>query len=388
MSTKNRLYFRSFIILLSIVSVAFVWLLLPFYGAIFWGVILAIIFAPVQRRFLVFTKGRRTVAALLNLLCIILIVIIPVIFMSGAVVQEIVTLYKRMDTGEINVAAYLEQIIASLPHFVTESLHRVGITNLDDLSTKFSQFAMSVGQFLTKQALNIGSNTFQFLISLGIMLYLLFFLLKDGSYLARHCSTLIPLSEDQKAHLFKKFTTVVRATVKGNIAVAATQGALGGIIFWILEVEGALFWGVLMGVLSLLPAVGASLIWAPVAVYFLSTGLLAKGIVLIAYGLLVIGLVDNVLRPLLVGKDTKIPDYIILISTLGGLSLFGLNGFVIGPLIAAIFMACWDLFPSAIQRHDEVLEEEHLGNRSYFTKSLEGTTQAEVQVKSDSTPPL
>lgn len=374
MSTKSRLYFRSFIILLGIVSVAFIWILLPFYGAIFWGVILAIIFAPVQRRLLVFTKGRRTISALMNLLFIIMIVIIPVILLTGALAQEIGMLYKRMDNGEIDVADYLEQIIASLPPFVTDSLQRIGITNLEDLSTKFSQFAMSAGQFLTKQAVNIGSNTFQFIISLGIMLYLLFFLLKDGSDLARHCRSLVPLSEDQKSHLFKKFTTVVRATVKGNIAVAATQGALGGIIFWVLGVEGALFWGVLMGVLSLLPAVGASLIWIPVAIYYFSTGLLVKGIVLTAYGLLVIGLVDNVLRPLLVGKDTKIPDYIILISTLGGLSLFGLNGFVIGPLIAAIFMACWDLFPSAIQRQDEILEGDHIEMHSGSIETIEHAT--------------
>ncbi|AQS52214.1 hypothetical protein PAEH1_12980 [Paenalcaligenes hominis] len=141
-----------------------------------------------------------------------------------------------------------------------------------------------------------------------------------------------------------------------------------------LGVEGALFWGVLMGVLSLLPAVGASLIWVPVAIYYFSTGLLVKGIVLTAYGLLVIGLVDNVLRPLLVGKDTKIPDYIILISTLGGLSLFGLNGFVIGPLIAAIFMACWDLFPSAIQRQDEILEGDHIEMHSGSIETIEHAT--------------
>lgn len=365
MSTRTRLYFRSFILLLSIVSIAFIWILLPFYGAIFWGVILAIIFAPVQRKLLHKTKGRKTLSALLNLAFILLIVIIPVILLSGAIIQEIMSLYKRMDSGDINVAAYLEQIIASLPPSITESLHRFGIANLDDIGAKFSAFAMSAGQFLTKQAVSIGSNTFQFIVGLGVMLYLLFFLLKDGSDLARHCSTLVPLSEDQKSHLFRKFTTVVRATVKGNIAVAATQGALGGIMFWILDVDGALFWGVLMGVLSLLPAVGASLIWAPVAIYFFSTGAVTQGIILTAFGLLVIGLADNVLRPLLVGKDTKIPDYVILISTLGGLSLFGLNGFVIGPLIAAMFMACWDLFPSAIQRQDDLqdtnLLEVHAG---------------------------
>src|SRR5690606_6398743 len=202
----------------------------------------------------------------------------------------------------------------------------------------------------------IGSNTFQFLVSLAIMLYLLFFLLRDGTELARYCRELVPLSEDQKTHLLRKFTTVVRATVKGNIAVAAVQGALGGIIFFILGIHAALFWGLLMAILSLLPAVGASLIWAPVAIYFFATGSLMQGVILTAFGVFVIGLVDNILRPILVGKDTKIPDYIILISTLGGISLFGLNGFVIGPLIAAIFMACWDLFPSAIKRQNDNVE--------------------------------
>lgn len=358
MFTRNRLYFFSFILLLTLVSIAFLWILLPFYGAIFWGVILAIIFAPLQRTLLSKTKGKKTVSALLSLVVIVLIVIIPVIFLSGAIIQEIFTLYKGLDSGAINVAYYLDQITNSLPPFLIEMLHKFGIANLDDVGQKLSQFAMSAGQFFTKQALSLGSNTFQFIISLGIMIYLLFFLLKDGAELVRYCNQLIPLSPDQKNHLFAKFSTVVRATVKGNIAVAAVQGILGGIIFWVLDVDGALFWGVLMGVLSLLPAVGASLIWSPVAIYFFSTGAVTHGIILTVFGLLVIGLADNVLRPLLVGKDTKIPDYIILISTIGGLSLFGLNGFVIGPLIAAMFMACWDLFPSAVKRYDDIGREE------------------------------
>ena len=156
---------------------------------------------------------------------------------------------------------------------------------------------------------------------------------------------------EHKRHLFAKFTTVVRATVKGNIAVAAMQGALGGAIFSFLDIQGALLWGFVMAFLSLLPAVGAGLIWAPVAIYFLLTGSLWQGITLIAFGVLVIGLVDNVLRPILVGKDTQIPDYVVLISTLGGMVLFGLNGFVIGPVIAAIFIAAWDLFSAPNEIH-------------------------------------
>jgi predicted PurR-regulated permease PerM len=137
---------------------------------------------------------------------------------------------------------------------------------------------------------------------------------------------------------------VIRATVKGNVLVAAAQGALGGLIFWFLGVQAPLLWAVVMAFLSLLPAIGAAVVWAPVAIYFLVTGSVWQGVVLIAFGVIVIGLVDNVLRPVLVGKDTKMPDYLVLLSTLGGMALFGLNGFVIGPVVAALFIACWDLF--------------------------------------------
>lgn len=153
----------------------------------------------------------------------------------------------------------------------------------------------------------------------------------------------IPLEEQHKRDLSAKFITVIRATLKGNLMVAAAQGMLGGFIFWVLGIQAPVLWGVLMAFLSLLPAVGAGLIWGPVAIYFLATGALWQAGVLTAFGVGVIGLVDNLLRPLLVGKDTKMPDYVVLISTLGGMTLFGINGFVIGPVIAALFMACWDL---------------------------------------------
>jgi predicted PurR-regulated permease PerM len=160
----------------------------------------------------------------------------------------------------------------------------------------------------------------------------------------RKVRSAVPLAEHQKRRLQLKFNRVVRATVKGNLLVAITQGALGGLIFWILGIPTVLPWAVLMAFLSLLPAVGAGIVWVPVAVYFLLSGAIWQGVVLALFGVFVIGLVDNFLRPILVGKDTKMPDYMVLISTLGGLAVFGLNGFVIGPLIAALFMSCWALF--------------------------------------------
>ena len=163
------------------------------------------------------------------------------------------------------------------------------------------------------------------------MLYLLFFLLRDGSALSKRIQDAIPLPPKQERDLFSKFTTVIRATIKGSILVAVLQGALGGLIFWVLGLHAPVLWGVVMGLLALLPAVGAALIWVPAAIYLLATGSVWQGAVLLMFGAFVIGLVDNILRPLLVGKDTKMPDYVVLISTLGGLATFGLNGFVIGP---------------------------------------------------------
>ncbi|NGM87508.1 AI-2E family transporter [Parapusillimonas sp. SGNA-6] len=350
---NSNLYYRTFVVLLIAVTIAFIWVLLPYYGSIFWGTILAIVFMPLHKRLLRKFRGRPNLAALTTLLLIILIVILPTILITAALLQEGAGIYKRISTGELNLGAYFEQIMSALPSSVHEILIRFGVGDVFSLREKLSAGALQGSKFLATQAVNVGQNTFQFVVGMGVMLYLLFFLLRDGAQLARQSKQLIPLSDEHQQHLFRKFATVVRATVKGNIVVAMTQGALGGFMFWFLGIQGALLWGVLMAFLSLLPAVGAALIWLPVAVYFLVIGAIWQGVVLILFGVLVIGLVDNILRPLLVGKDTKIPDYVILISTLGGLAVFGLNGFVIGPLFAALFIACWDLFPSAVRMNRE-----------------------------------
>jgi predicted PurR-regulated permease PerM len=184
------------------------------------------------------------------------------------------------------------------------------------------------------------------------MLYLLFFLLRDGEELFRVIKDAVPLRAEQQRVIFSKFATVVRATVKGTIVVAILQGALGGLMFWFLGIRAALLWAALMALLSLLPAVGSALVWLPVALYLLATGALWQGLVLIAYGVLVIGLVDNLLRPMLVGTDIKMPDYVVLLSTLGGLEIFGMNGIVLGPLIAAMFMVVWDILSASRHARD------------------------------------
>jgi predicted PurR-regulated permease PerM len=338
---------KVFILLVIAVSLAFAWILGPYYGSVFWAAVLAIVFAPAYRRLLRSMRQKRTLAALAAVLIILMIVILPLTLVGAMLVQEGFTVYERIQSGDLNPAKYFQQVFAALPQWLTDLLDRFGLTDLGLMQERLSSGFMKGSQFLAAQALSIGQNTFQFIINLFIVLYLLFFFLRDGDYLARRIRNAIPLRIEQQRDLFSKFTTVIRATVKGNIVVALVQGALGGLIFWFLGVHAPVLWAVLMAFLSLLPAVGAGLVWVPVAVYFLVTGAVWQGIVLIAFGVLVIGLVDNVLRPVLVGKDTKMPDYVVLIATLGGMAIFGLNGFVIGPVIAAMFMAVWDLFSAS-----------------------------------------
>ncbi|MHA3735919.1 AI-2E family transporter [Pseudomonas sp. Eth.TT006] len=341
---EKTLQFKSLTVLLVLVTVAFIWILLPFYGAVFWAVILGILFAPMQRRLQQKFGWRRNLTSLCTLGICLVIAILPVIILSVLLVQEGAAVYTRIESGQLDIGAYLAQFKHSLPPYFQHLLDRFGLGELNGLREKIVKASMQGSQVLASQAFSFGQGTFEFVVSFGIMLYLLFFFLRDGAELVRKVRTAVPLEENHKRRLQLKFNRVVRATVKGNLVVAVTQGALGGVIFWFLDIPSALLWAVLMGFLSLLPAVGAGIVWAPVALYFLLSGMIWQGVVLALFGVFVIGLVDNLLRPILVGKDTRMPDYMILISTLGGLAVFGLNGFVIGPLIAALFMSSWALF--------------------------------------------
>jgi len=341
---QTNLQNKSLLVLLVLVTVAFIWILLPFYGAVFWAVILGIVFAPLQRRLQLKFGWQRNLTTLCTLSICLVIAILPVIITSVLLVQEGTNVYKNIESGQLDIAGYLAQFKHALPPYFQHLLDRFGMGELDGLRDKIVKSSMQGSQYLASQAFSFGQGTFEFVVSFFIMLYLLFFFLRDGAELARKIRTAVPLAEHQKRRLQLKFNRVVRATVKGNVLVAVTQGALGGLIFWFLDIPSALLWAVLMAFLSLLPAVGAGIVWGPVAAYFLLSGAIWQGVVLGLFGVFVIGLVDNVLRPILVGKDTKMPDYLILISTLGGLSIFGLNGFVIGPLIAALFMSSWALF--------------------------------------------
>ena len=345
---------RALLILLIGISLALGWILLPFYGAILWGFIIALLATPLQRWLLPRLRFQRNRAALLTMLVVLVVVVLPFVLITVSIATEATGMYQRMQSGELNPARYLRGVFDALPDWVGSVLDRYGLTNFDKLQARVSALLAQGTQFIATQALSMGQFTFDFVANVFITLYLAFFLIRDGDAVLRLMHQGIPLSDAHKRELWIKFTTVIRATVKGNLLVAGLQGALGGVAFWALGIGAPVLWAVLMAFLSLLPAVGAGLVWVPVAVYLLLQGALWQSLALVAWGVLVIGLVDNVLRPMLVGKDTRMPDYVVLITTLGGMAVMGINGFVVGPTVAAMFMAVWHIHVSSDAQVDPV----------------------------------
>jgi predicted PurR-regulated permease PerM len=336
---------NTLLLLVVAVTLAFAWILWPFSGAILWATVLAIVFASLYRR--LSRSMAHNLAALATVLIILTLVILPLTLTAAWVVEEATSLYQTIQSGEWDFGKFFQQVLDALPAWARDVLDHLGLTDLGAFKERLSAALVKGSKFIAAQALDIGKGTAGFFVSLAVMLYLLFFFVRDGEALARRISDAIPLRPEQQRALIGKSTTVIRAMFKGTILVAIVQGALGGLIFWALGIHAAVLWAVVMAFLSLLPAVGAAAVWLPVAIYLLATGSVWQGLVLIGYGAFVIGLVDNLLRPFLVGKDTEMPGYLVLISTLGGIAVFGLNGFVLGPVIAALFIAVWDIFSAS-----------------------------------------
>lgn len=347
----GKLEQRAFLLMLAVVSLLFLFLLKPFFNAIFWACVIGILFYPLQTH-LQSQWGRPSLAALATLCICILVGIIPAVFILFSFFQEGSDLYRRVQSGEINPAEYIDNIKHGFP-MVQGILDRLNI-NLASIKDQLSGLAVTSSRFVAQNAINIGQGAAQFFFGLGLMLYVSFFLLRDGSQMVTLLIRALPLGDEREKLLFQKFAEVARATVKGNLVVAIVQGTLGGLIFWILGIGGAILWGVVMAVFSLIPLVGAGIVWAPFAIYLFAVGEWVDGIILAGFGVGVIGLVDNALRPILVGRDTKLPDYMVLLSTLGGFALFGMSGFVVGPLVAVLFVAFWQIFMIEFNTRDDL----------------------------------
>ncbi|MEM9666953.1 MAG: AI-2E family transporter [Bacteroidota bacterium] len=338
----KRIEHAFFLTLLVITTLAFGGLVQSFLQPLFWAAVLATLFHGVQQRYLDRLGGRANLAALLTLLTIVVIVIGPLLVIGMAAARESIAIYERVASGDINVQGLVDRVEGWMPTIAAYA-ERVG-TDLNQLRQNLSEAAVTASQAIASQALNIGQEALRFTVLLGLMLYILYFFLRDGKKMVDMLIQTLPLGDDREHRLLGKFAEVSRATIKGTLVVGVVQGSLGGLAFWLLGISGPVFWGVIMTVLSFLPAVGSARVWGPAAIILIATGEVVQGVILIGVGALLIGLVDNILRPILVGRDTQMPDFLILLATLGGITVFGISGFVIGPIIAAFFLAIWQMF--------------------------------------------
>jgi predicted PurR-regulated permease PerM len=330
-------------LLLAASALALLWVVAPFFGAVLWGGVLALLFEPVHRRLRQRLPGRPNTAAACTLLAVMVVVVVPCMLVGALLAIEARTVVEGLTSGTLTPLATVHEWHDTLPRWVRRWLRSLGMGDFAAVQARLVTALRSGSQFIATQVFTLGQDTFAWIASLGLTLYLSFFVLRDGAMASRWLSRLVPMTADHQQALLDRFQSVVRATVRGTMLVAVLQGALGGLAFWVLDVQGAVLWGVLMAFLSLVPAVGSALVWAPVAALLYLNGEVWQAAGLTAYGVLVIGLVDNLVRPLLVGRGTRLPDSLVMLTTLGGLALVGLNGFIVGPAIAALFIAAAEL---------------------------------------------
>jgi predicted PurR-regulated permease PerM len=222
-------------------ALALGWILLPFYGAILWALIIAVLFVPTYRLLLSKLRQRRNIAAGLVMLLVLVGAVLPFAVVTASLAREASIVYQRVDSGEWNPALYLRGLFDALPAWIAALLERAGVADFDHLQRQLTSALAQGSQFLATQAFGIGIDTFGFVASLGVTLYLAFFLVRDGDELARIVGLALPLPPQFKLELVAKFTAVVRATVRGSLLIAGIQGLLGGIAFWFLGIKGRCF---------------------------------------------------------------------------------------------------------------------------------------------------
>lgn len=341
-ATDRRRFSRVFLLLLlAFISIVFLRMIEAFVLTLLLAAIAAGLTHPLYRRLDRAFAGRGTAAAVVSLVLVLVVVVTPLLALLGVVAAQAVSVGQSAGPWvreQLDSRSDIEGYLRRLPLYDHVAPYRAQILErLGEVAARISQFLVNGLSAATK-------GTVGFIFQFFIMLYAMYFFLVGGRATLERVTSYVPLPEKDVRMMLEKFVSVSRATLKGTLAVGIVQGGLAGLAFAVVGIHGAVFWGTVMAVLSIIPAVGSGLVWLPAAIFLMVTDRLAAGIGLAVWCLLVVGSVDNLLRPILVGRDTKMPDLLILLSTLGGLSLFGLVGFVIGPVVAALFLAAWDLY--------------------------------------------
>jgi predicted PurR-regulated permease PerM len=338
---------RAFLLLLVVgISALFLTMVRGFLLAVFLAAIFAGMSYPLYARVRDRLGGRDALASGLTIVLLLLGVIAPLAGFLVFVVAESVSLSQSITEWVRSNPGRFDDIRAW-----AERLPLVGrlVPDNDTLLQQVGELAGTVGPMLAGKVAAVGRGTLSFLFQLFVCLYAMFFFLVDGPSLLRQILYYIPLGSAQEDQLLERFVSVTRATLKGSLLIGVIQGVMAGLAFWVAGVPAAAFWGTVMVVLSIIPAVGAALVWIPAVGYLGFAGETTAAIGLFAWCAVVVSSVDNFLRPLLVGRDARMSDLMILLSTMGGIVLFGALGFIVGPIVAALFVTVWHIYGNAFR---------------------------------------
>ncbi|MFH1291928.1 MAG: AI-2E family transporter [bacterium] len=326
--------------LLAFITIAFFYVIKPFLLPVFWAAVIASIFYPIHLKLARHLK-MKNLSAMITLLFVFIIIVIPLTLLSSLLIKESLDLYAAIDNNKGQIIGNVQETVNWVKNnTLTKNL------NIDEemLVSKFSDVTKTITSFIFIRLKNLTQNSLLFVAMFIIMFYTLFYFLRDGQDMLKKLMYLSPLGDKNERMLYNKFTSTARAAIKGTLIIGVVQGFLGSIIFIIAGVEGALVWGIIMIVAAAVPGVGSSIVWLPAGIIMLIAGNVWQGMVIIIFGATVIGTIDNLLRPLLIGKDTNMHPLLILFSTLGGIVMFGISGFIIGPIVAALLLSMWEMY--------------------------------------------
>ena len=335
----------AFVLLLVIaVTVLFLAVTWPFFKPLLLGALLAGLFHPLYRWITRLLGGRAALGAAVTLLVLLVLGLGPISAFLGIVLQQALTMSDQAipwlsqhlgAASTFNVNEWVVQKFPALAKYMPTQ---------EQLLEQVGNAAKTAGAFLVSFASRMTATTAAFLLNLFVMLYAMFFFFKDGHKILERIFYYTPLSDEDETRMLTQFASITRATVKGTLVIGVIQGALAGIAFWVAGIEGAALWGTIMTILSIIPGIGAPLVWVPVVIFLYVNGQYLTATLLLVWCGAVVATIDNFLRPVLVGRDAKMPDLLILIGTLGGLFLFGPIGFIVGPIVCGLFLTVWDIY--------------------------------------------
>jgi len=332
------------LLLVAAVTAFFLAVAWPFLKPLLLGALLAGLFHPLYRWITRLLGGRPSLGAAVTLVVLLVLGLGPLSVFLGIVVQQALTVSDQAipwlsqhlgAASTYNVHEWLVRRFPSLAEYMPSQ---------EQLLQNVATAAKTAGAFLVTFASRMTALTATFLLNLFVMLYAMFFFFRDGHTILERIFYYLPLNDEDETRMLARFTSITRATVKGTLVIGAIQGALAGVAFWVAGIDGAALWGTVMTILSIIPGIGAPLVWVPVVIVLFLNGQYLTATLLLVWCAAVVGTIDNFLRPVLVGRDAKMPDLLILIGTLGGLFLFGPMGFIVGPIICGLFLTVWDIY--------------------------------------------